>query len=156
IHRRLEERLAEFKQRESALVFGSGYLANMGCIAALARPGEVIFSDELNHASIIDGCRLSRAEVLLYDHCDPEHLRWGFDQAEGRGALIVTDTVFAMDGDVAPLPEIVELAQRYRLRTVVDEAHATGVLCPGGRGALAQADLEDQVDVIVGTLGKAL
>jgi glycine C-acetyltransferase/8-amino-7-oxononanoate synthase len=156
IHRRLEERLADFKRRESALVFGSGYLANAGCISALARAGEVVFSDELNHASIIDGCRLSRAEVFVYHHCDPEHLRWGIEQAEGRGSLIVTDSVFSMDGDVAPLAEIVELAQRYRLRTLVDEAHATGVLGPGGRGALAEAGLEDQADVIVGTLGKAL
>jgi glycine C-acetyltransferase/8-amino-7-oxononanoate synthase len=156
IHRRLEERLAAFKRRESTLLFGSGYLANAGTIAALARPGDVIFSDELNHASIIDGCRLSRADVFVYDHCDAEHLQWGIAHAEGRGALIVTDSVFSMDGDVAPLPEIVELAQRYGLRTVVDEAHGTGALGPGGRGALAEAGIEDQVDVIVGTLGKAL
>jgi 8-amino-7-oxononanoate synthase len=156
LHRRLEERLAAFKRRESALLFGSGYLANAGTIAALARPGDVIFSDELNHASIIDGCRLSRADVFVYDHCDAEHLAWGISRAEGRGALIVTDSVFSMDGDLAPLAEIVELAQRFRLRTLVDEAHATGTLGPGGRGALAEAGLEDQVDVIVGTLGKAL
>jgi 8-amino-7-oxononanoate synthase len=156
IHRRLEERLASFKRRESALLFGSGYLANAGVIAALARPGDVIFSDQLNHASIIDGCRLSRAEVFVYDHCDPEHLEWGIAEAEGRGALIVTDSVFSMDGDVAPLAEIVELAQHHGLRTLVDEAHGTGVLGPGGRGALAEVGLEDQVDVIVGTLGKAL
>ena len=156
IHRRLEDRLAAFKRRQAALVFGSGYLANTGTIAALARPGEVVFSDELNHASIIDGCRLSRAEVFVYDHCDPEHLEWGIVAAEGRGALIVSDSVFSMDGDVAPLDELVELAQRYRLRTVIDEAHGTGALGPGGRGALAEAGLEDQVDVIVGTLGKAL
>ena len=153
IHRRLEERLAAFERRETALVFGSGYLANAGSVAALARPGDVIFSDQLNHASIIDGCRLSRAEVFVYEHCDAEHLEWGIAQAEGRGALIVTDSVFSMDGDVAPLEEIVELAQRHRLRTLVDEAHALGVLGPGGRGALAEAGLEDQVDVIVGTLG---
>jgi glycine C-acetyltransferase/8-amino-7-oxononanoate synthase len=156
IHRRLEDRLAEFKGRESALLFGSGYLANSGTIAALARSGDVIFSDELNHASIIDGCRLSRADVFVYDHRDADHLRWGIARAEGRGALIVTDSVFSMDGDVAPLEEIVELAQRFGLRTLVDEAHATGALGPGGRGALAEAGLEDQVDVIVGTLGKAL
>jgi len=156
IHRRLEERLAAFKGRESALLFGSGYLANAGTIAALARPGDVIFSDQLNHASIIDGCHLSRAEVFVYDHCDTEHLAWGIAQAEGRGALIATDSVFSMDGDVAPLTEIVELAQRWGLRTVVDEAHGTGTLGPGGRGALAEAGIEDQVDAIVGTLGKAL
>jgi 8-amino-7-oxononanoate synthase len=156
IHRRLEERLAEFKGRQSALLFGSGFLANAGVIAALARPGDVVFSDQLNHASIIDGCRLSRAEVFVYDHLDVEHLAWGIAQAEGRGALIATDSVFSMDGDVAPLGQIVELAQRRRLRVLVDEAHATGALGPGGRGALAEAGLEDQVDVIVGTLGKAL
>jgi 8-amino-7-oxononanoate synthase len=156
IHRRLEERLAAFKGRENALLFGSGYLANAGAIAALARPGDVVFSDELNHASIVDGCRLSRAEIFVYDHCDTEHLEWGIREAEGRGALIVTDSVFSMDGDIAPLQEIVELAGRHRLRTLVDEAHGTGTLGPGGRGALAQAGLEDYVDVVVGTLGKAL
>jgi 8-amino-7-oxononanoate synthase len=156
IHRRLEERLAAFKGRERALLFGSGYLANTGVIAALARPGDVVFSDELNHASIIDGCRLSRADVFVYDHCDVEHLAWGVAQAEGRGALIVTDTVFSMDGDVAPLQEIVELAAGNGLRVIVDEAHGTGALGPGGRGALAEAGVECGVDVIVGTLGKAL
>jgi len=156
IHRRLEDRLAAFHGRQTALLFGSGYLANAGTIAALARSGDVVFSDELNHASIVDGCRLSGAEVFVYDHADTEHLTWGIEQAEDRAALIVTDSVFSMDGDVAPLAEIVELAQRHGLRTVVDEAHATGALGPGGRGALAEAGLEDQVDVIVGTLGKAL
>src|SRR5512135_900244 len=156
IHRRLEERLAEFKLRETALVFGSGYLANTGVVAALARPGDVVFSDELNHASIIDGCRLSRAEVFVYDHCDVEHLEWGLEQAEGRGALIVTDSVFSMDGDVAPLADIVELAAQHRVRVMVDEAHGTGTLGPDGRGAVAEAGVEDEVDVIVGTLGKAL
>src|SRR5579859_7748271 len=95
-HRRLEERLADFMGREAALLFGSGYLANTGVIAALARPGDVVFSDELNHASIIDGCRMSRAETFVYDHCDVEHLEWGIAQAEGRGALIATDSVFSM------------------------------------------------------------
>jgi 8-amino-7-oxononanoate synthase len=156
IHRRLEERLAAFNRRESALLFGSGYLANAGAIAALARPGDVIFSDALNHASIIDGCRLSGAEIFVYEHCDTEHLEWAIEQADGGGALIVTDSVFSIDGDIAPLEEIVELAQRHRLRTLVDEAHGTGTVGPGGRGALAQAGLEDHVDVIVGTLGKAL
>jgi glycine C-acetyltransferase/8-amino-7-oxononanoate synthase len=156
IHRRLEERLARFKDREAVLLFGSGYLANAGCVAALARPGDVVFSDELNHASLIDGCRLSRAEVFVYDHCDVEHLAWGIAQAEGRGALIVTDSVFSMDGDVAPLAQIVSLAQRRGLRVLVDEAHGTGALGPGGRGALAEAGVTDEVDVIVGTLGKAL
>ncbi len=156
IHRRLEERLAEFMGRESALLFGSGYLANAGTVAALARPGDVIFSDAHNHASIIDGCRLSRAEVFVYDHGDVDHLAWGIERADGRGALIVTESVFSTDGDMAPLAEIVDLAQHHGLRTVVDEGHGAGALGPGGRGALAQEGLEDQVDVIVGTLGKAL
>jgi 8-amino-7-oxononanoate synthase len=156
IHRRLEERLAEFKGREAALLFGSGYLANTGVISALARPGDVVFSDALNHASIIDGCRLSRAEVFVYEHCDMEHLEWGVDQTEGRGALIVTDGVFSMDGDMAPLEEIADIADRHGLRTMVDEAHGTGTLGPAGRGAVAEAGVEDEIDVIMGTLGKAL
>jgi glycine C-acetyltransferase/8-amino-7-oxononanoate synthase len=156
IHRRLEQRLADFKGREAALLFGSGYLANTGVIAALSRPGDVIFSDALNHASIIDGCRLSRAEVFVYEHGDVEHLRWGIERSEGRGSVIVTDSVFSMDGDVAPLAEIVELSERFGLRTVIDEAHATGAVGPDGRGAVAAAGLADRVDVIVGTLGKAL
>jgi glycine C-acetyltransferase/8-amino-7-oxononanoate synthase len=156
VHRRLEERLATFMRRESALLFGSGSLAGAGVIAALARPGDVVFSDELNHPALIDGCRLSRAEVFVYDHCDAEHLAWGLAQAQGRGALIVTDAVFSVDGDVAPLEDIVELAQRNRVRLLVDEAHGLGSLGPGGRGALAEQGLEDQVDVIVGPLGEAL
>jgi 8-amino-7-oxononanoate synthase len=156
VHRRLEEALAEFEGTEAALLFGSGYLANMGVVSALAGPGEVVFSDELNHASIVDGCRLARADTFVYEHCDVEHLAWGMRQAEGRGALIVTDGVFSMDGDVAPLVDIVELARRHDARVVVDEAHGTGAIGPGGRGAVADAGLDGEVDVIVGTLGKAL
>ena len=156
IHRRLEESLAEFVARESALLFGSLHLAAAGTIAALARSGDTIFSDELNQAALVDGCRLSRAEVFVYDHCDVEHLAWGIEQTEGRGALVVTESVFAVDGDVAPLREIVELAQHYGLRTLVDESQAHGALGPGGRGALAAAGLEDQVDVVVGSLAAAL
>jgi 8-amino-7-oxononanoate synthase len=156
IHRRLEERLAEFTGRESALLFGSGYLANAGTVAALARAGDVIFSDAYNHASIVDGCRLSRAEVFVYDHGDVDHLAWGIERAEGRGALIATDSVFSFGGDVAPVADIVDLAQRHGLRTLVDESRGIGAVGPGGRGALADGGLEDQVDVVVGTLGNAL
>lgn len=156
VHRRLEERLAAFTGRDSALLFGSRTEANAGVIAALARPGDLVFSDEGNHASLIDGCRLSRAEVFVYDHCDVEHLAWGLSQAQGRGVLIVTDSLFSHDGEVAPLEDLVELAHRHRLRLLVDEAHSIGALGRGGRGALVELGLEDQVDVIVGTLGKAL
>ncbi len=155
-HRQLEQRLAAFKGREAALLFGSGYLANTGAIAALARKGEVVFSDELNHASIVDGCRLSRAETCVFRHGDLEHLAWGLRQAKGRGSLIVTDGVFSMDGDLAPLEALVELARRHDCRLMVDEAHATGAIGPGGRGSAAAAGLTDEVDLIVGTLGKAL
>ena len=156
VHRRLEEQLAAFKGSQACVLFGSGYLANAGIVSTLARAGDVVFSDELNHASIVDGCRLARAETFVYDHCDPEHLEWGLREAQGRGALIVTDGVFSMDGDIAPLEEIVELAQRYDARVMVDEAHSTGTVGPGGRGAVVDAGLEDEVDVVVGTLGKAL
>ena len=156
IHKRLEDRLAEFKGAESALLFGSGYLANVGVVSALAGKGEVVFSDELNHASIIDGCRLSQAETFVYRHNDAEHLAWGLQRAGDRGALIVTDSVFSMDGDVAPLAELAELARRHRVRLAVDEAHGVGCLGPGGRGAVHEAGLEREVDVVIGTLGKAL
>jgi 8-amino-7-oxononanoate synthase len=155
-HRRLEERLAAFKGYEAALLFGSGYLANVGAIAALAGPGEVVFSDQLNHASIVDGCRLARAETFVYRHGDVEHLAWGLREAAGRGALIVTDGVFSMDGDVAPLAELALLAGRHGCRLMVDEAHATGALGRGGRGSVAAAGLSGEVDLVVGTLGKAL
>jgi glycine C-acetyltransferase/8-amino-7-oxononanoate synthase len=155
-HRQLEERLAAFKGREAALLFGSGYLANTGAIAALAGSGEVVFSDELNHASIIDGCRLSRAETFVYRHRDLEHLAWGLRRAKRRASLIVTDGVFSMDGDLAPLAELAGLARRHGCRLMVDEAHATGAMGPGGRGSVAAAGLGEEVDLIVGTLGKAL
>jgi glycine C-acetyltransferase/8-amino-7-oxononanoate synthase len=156
LHRRLEERLGAFAGRDSALLFGSRWHANAGVIAALARPGDLVFSDEANHASVSDGCRPSRAEVFVYDHGDVEHLEWGLSQAQGRGVLIATESVFSLDGDTAPLEDIVELAQHHRVRLLVDEAHGIGTVGPGGRGALAESGLEDQVDVIVGTLGKAL
>ena len=156
IHRALESSLARFKGTESALLFGSGYLANLGTVSALAGEGGVVFSDELNHASIVDGCRLARAETFVYRHRDLDHLAWGLEQATGRQALIVTDGVFSMDGDVAPLPALAELAARHGARLMVDDAHGTGTIGPGGRGTVAAAGLEGVVDVVVGTLGKAL
>jgi glycine C-acetyltransferase/8-amino-7-oxononanoate synthase len=156
IHERLERRLADFAGYEAALLFGSGYLANLGTVAALAGRGQVVFSDELNHASLIDGCRISRADRFVYRHCDLEHLAWGLRKANGRAALIVTDAIFSMDGDVAPIAELLDLTRRHGCRLLVDEAHAIGALGPDGRGAVAEAGLSGEVDVVVGTLGKAL
>jgi glycine C-acetyltransferase/8-amino-7-oxononanoate synthase len=157
IHGRLEERLAAFEGTEAALLFGSGYLANVGVISALAgEPGGVVVSDELNHASIVDGCRLARAETRVYRHGDVEHLAAVLREARGRPAVIVTDSVFSMDGDVAPLTDLFDLSRAHGARLVVDEAHGTGCLGPGGRGAVAEAGLDGEVDVVVGTLGKAL
>ncbi len=155
-HLELESRLAAFEGYEAALLFGSGYLANSGVIAALAHRGEVVFSDALNHASIVDGCRLSRAETFVYRHGDPDHLAWGLRRAGNRASLIVSDGVFSMDGDVAHLPELLALARRHGARLMVDEAHATGAIGPGGRGSVSAAGLSGEVDVVVGTLGKAL
>jgi glycine C-acetyltransferase/8-amino-7-oxononanoate synthase len=155
-HRLLEQALADFKGYESALLFGSGYMANTGAISALAGRGEVVFSDELNHASIVDGCRLSRAETFVYRHNDLDHLGWGLRRAEGRGSLIVSDGLFSMDGDVAPLAGLLELARQHGCRLMIDEAHATGAIGPGGRGTVAAAGLSGEVDLVVGTLGKAL
>jgi glycine C-acetyltransferase/8-amino-7-oxononanoate synthase len=156
VHRRLEERLADFKGVDRTLLFGSGYLANVGVVSALAGAGQAVFSDELNHASIVDGCRLARAETVVYRHGDVEHLAWCVGRTGGRGGVIVTDSVFSMDGDVAPLADIVDVARQAGLRVVVDEAHGTGCYGPGGRGAVAEAGLEGEIDVVIGTLGKAL
>ena len=133
---------------QACVLFGSGYLANVGVLGALGGAGATIFSDALNHASIIDGCRLARAEVFVYRHCDLEHLEWGLRERRGEGAVIVTDSVFSMDGDVAPLEAIVELARRHGALVVVDEAHATGALGPGRprRGRRGRARGRDRRD----------
>jgi glycine C-acetyltransferase/8-amino-7-oxononanoate synthase len=155
-HDRLEQELAAFHGTETALLFGSGYLANTGIVAALARRGDVVFSDELNHASIIDGCRLAGAETFVYRHRDLEHLAWALARLPGHCGLIVTDGLFSMDGDVAQLGWLRELASRHGAMLMVDDAHAIGALGPGGRGSVAEAGLAGEVDVVVGTLGKAL
>ena len=153
IHEQLEAEIAVFKGTSAALLFGSGYLANIGVISALA-PDGVVFSDELNHASIIDGCRLAKAQTFIYRHRDLDHLAEGLAAHDGAPAMIVTDSVFSMDGDLAPLAELAELARRHGAKLIVDEAHGTGCVGPGGRGALSAAGVE--ADLIVGTLGKAL
>jgi glycine C-acetyltransferase/8-amino-7-oxononanoate synthase len=156
LHARLEAELAAFKGSEACLLFGSGFLANTGVIAALAGRGDVVLSDALNHASIVDGCRLARAETVVYPHADLGALEAALARAPQGRAVIATDAVFSMDGDLAPLEGIVALARRHGARVVVDEAHATGVVGPSGRGLVADLGLEGEVDVVVGTLGKAL
>jgi glycine C-acetyltransferase/8-amino-7-oxononanoate synthase len=156
LHRRLEERLAAFTGRDAAVLFGAGTLANVGVIPALARRGEIVLHDELGHPSIADGCRIAGAEAVPYAHGDAEHLGWALRRSEGRAALIATDGVFGIDGDVAPLEDIVRLARRHGVRVLVDESHALGAVGPGGRGAVAEAGLAEEVDVITGSLGKAL
>jgi 8-amino-7-oxononanoate synthase len=156
LHRRLEERLASFTRSEAAVLFGAGTLANLGVIPALARRGEVVLYDELSHSSIVDGCRLAGAEAVPYVHGDPEHLAWALQQSDGRAVLIATDGVFGTDGDIAPLEEIVLLARRHDARVLVDESHALGAIGPGGRGSVAGAGVREEVDVITGSLGKAL
>jgi 8-amino-7-oxononanoate synthase len=156
LHRRFEERLAGFLRSDAAVLFGSGTLANLGVIPALARRGEVVLYDELSHPSIADACRLAGADAISYAHCDPDSLSWALRQHAERTALIATDSVFGTDGDIAPLEDIVGLARRHDVRVLVDEAHALGALGPGGRGAVADAGLEGEVDVITGSLGKGL
>ena len=157
LYAELEQELAAFKGAEAALVFNSGYMANMGIISALADQADVIFSDALNHASLIDGCRLSRARVVIYRHADMEHLAYLLQTTACPGKrLIITDGVFSMDGDIAPLGSIVQIAARYNALIVVDDAHATGVIGPGGRGTAAYCGVADKVHVQIGTLSKAL
>jgi glycine C-acetyltransferase/8-amino-7-oxononanoate synthase len=156
LHRRLEDRLAGFLGTQAAVLFGSGYLAAVGVVPALARPGELVFADAANPQALADGCRLSGAEVVTYGHADTEHLAWALRNADGRASLIVTSAVFPVDGDVAPLAEIVALARRHDVRVLVDEAHGLGALGPGGRGAVAEAGLDGEVDVVCGTFGTAL
>lgn len=156
-YRDLEKKLAAFKHTEAAVTFSTGYMANVGIISALACPGDVIFSDEYNHASIIDGCRLSKAQIAVYRHADSGHLSELLNATPCRGKrLIITDGVFSMDGDIAPLPDIVKLAEQYQALVIVDDAHATGVIGPGGRGTAAYFGLDDKVHVHIGTLSKAL
>lgn len=156
LHDRLEEELADLKRSRRALLFNSGYQANLGAITALVGAEDEIFSDELNHASLIDGCRLSKARIRVYPHNDTGVLREHLRASRARRRLIVTDSVFSMDGDVAPLPTICDLAEEFGAMVMVDEAHATGVLGTAGAGAVAALGLSDRITVQMGTLGKAL
>lgn len=155
-HEELESELARFKGTEAALVFGSGYLANLGVIPALIGAGGLILADRLCHASLIDGCRLSGAGFRVYRHNDMAHLKSLLARRPSkRDTLIVTEGVFSMDGDLAPLPDLVELADRYGARLFVDDAHGTGVLGARGRGTVEHFGLEDRIPFHMGTLGKA-
>jgi len=157
LHAELEKKLADFTRSEAALLFPTGYAANTGAITALVGKGDAIYSDERNHASIIDGCRLSGATIHVYRHADPanlaEQLRQGTDY---RRRLIVTESLFSMGGDLAPLIELTQLAQERNAMVIVDEAHAVGVFGEHGRGLCEQFGVEKQVTVLVGTLSKAL
>jgi glycine C-acetyltransferase len=158
LHRELERRFAAFKHAEDALMFQSGFTANAGTVAAILDKQDVIVSDRLNHASIIDGARLSRAEIKVFDHKDADHADalLGESKAEGRRQLLVTDGVFSMDGDIAPLPALVEVAERHGAIMMIDDAHASGVLGKGGAGTVDHFGLHGRVDVQVGTLSKAI
>lgn len=191
LHKELERKLALFKGAESTISFQSGFCANLAVIPAVVGEGDVVFSDELNHASIIDGCRLSKAKIVRYEHCNPKDLqakisneihmnqrltkemknihpqfppsqveeggveRLPTDEKKTRRLLIITDGVFSMEGDIAPLPEIVEIAENFEAITMVDDAHGEGVLGRGGRGIVDHFDLHGKVDIEVGTMSKA-
>ena len=159
LHVRLEEELASFKETEAALLFGSGFAANLGTITALVGPQDVIYTDRLNHASIIDGSRLSRARLEIYAHADANDLekRLAYDEGRdpGRRRLIVTDGVFSMDGDLAPLPRILELAETYDAWVLIDDAHASGVIGPRGAGTADYYGIDSPRLIRLGTLSKA-
>jgi glycine C-acetyltransferase len=157
LHVQLEQRLAKFKGAEDVITFQSGFTANLGTISALVGKEDVVFSDRLNHASIIDGCRLSGAKIIPYEHNDPSALEDAIKDnlSSFRRALIVTDGVFSMDGDIAPLPDLYEVAKKYDILFMVDDAHGEGVLGKGGRGIVDHFGLHGKVDIEVGTMSKA-
>ena len=158
VHADLVHAICDFEQTQSAIVFSSGYAANVGTVAALVGKQDVIFSDSLNHASLIDGCRLSRAEVIVYPHCDFVALAKlvKLNRHRGRFAFVATDSVFSMDGDLAPLREIDSLCHEYDMQCILDEAHATGVYGHHGRGLMEHIDLSSERMVSIGTLSKAV
>jgi glycine C-acetyltransferase len=157
LHLELEKRIADFKKVEAAISFQSGFVANLGAIQALVNKEDVIFSDELNHASIIDGCRLSGARVVRFNHCDADNLEKVIQENKGgyRRAMIITDGVFSMDGDIAPLDKLWAVADAHDILLMVDDAHGEGVLGKGGRGIVDHFNLHGKVDIEIGTFSKA-
>jgi glycine C-acetyltransferase len=158
LHMELEEKIAKFKHVDASVVFQSGFTANAGTVQAILTRDDVIISDELNHASIIDGCRLSRAEIKVFPHKDIEACEKILKELAGRAGrkLLITDGVFSMDGDIAPLPALVELAEKYGCIMMIDDAHSSGVLGRNGRGTVDHFNLHGRVDIQVGTLSKAI
>ncbi len=158
LHMALEEKIAQFKHVEASVVFQSGFTANAGTVQAILGKEDVIISDELNHASIIDGCRLSRAQIKVFPHKDVEACEKVLKEIQGRPGrkLLITDGVFSMEGDIAPLPQLVELAEKYGCIMMIDDAHASGVLGRNGRGTVDHYSLHGRVDIQVGTLSKAI
>jgi 8-amino-7-oxononanoate synthase len=157
LYEKLEKALAIFKGTEAAVVFNTGYMANVGTISALAGKGDVIFSDEFNHASIIDGCRLSKAQTVIYRHADMTDLAVKLKETDCHGRrFVITDGVFSMDGDIAPLDQIVDLGKAYQALIMVDDAHAVGVLGHGGCGTVDHFGLQGKVDIQMGTMSKSL
>ena len=157
LHNKLERKIAKFKKTQDAIIFSSGYLANIGVISSIARKGDLIFSDELNHASLIDGARMSKANIIIYRHCDMTHLEDELKKIKSNvRKIIITDSVFSMDGDIAPLDEIVSLSKRYNCISMIDEAHATGVLGKDGSGASEMFGVQKNIDICMGTLSKAV
>lgn len=155
LHRELEQKIASFKGTEASLVFNTGYMANVGIIAAICNKNWVIFCDKLNHASIIDGCRLSGAKLIRYKHCDMNDLLDKVIKYKGSNNLIVTDGVFSMDGDIAPLPDIIKIAKEHNIMTMVDDAHAAGILGKNGSGTSSYFGVDNEIDIMMGTLSKA-
>jgi 8-amino-7-oxononanoate synthase len=156
LHEEVERKIARFKGKEAALLFSTGFQANLGILSALAGKGDVLITDRLDHASILDGCRLSFGQTRRFRHNDMEDLARVLQEAGKSGKLIVVDGVFSMEGDIANLPEIVRLAKRYKARIMVDDAHATGILGKKGRGTAEHFGLEDDVDIVMGTCSKSL
>jgi glycine C-acetyltransferase/8-amino-7-oxononanoate synthase len=157
LHKTLEDEISKFKRKEAAIVFPTGYMANIGTICSLVSSGDLVVCDRLNHASIIDGCRLSGADFRVYPHRDTVKLENILKKSSKYPRkLIITDTVFSMDGDLAPLPDIVRIARKYKTMVMVDEAHGTGVFGKNGRGVVEHFNLDKKVNIIMGTLSKAV